>query len=119
MDNDDLDLNGTLDMHNRGILVASRKTGYGYIGDYYAVASKRAAFYYCALSRVTAFALTKTFMRLIFDKFPGLASEMLAESFSRYVKEIRKGCGKKRSDVIKKLNSKKMYSQINLDSIAE
>lgn len=119
MDNFDLDLNGTLDMHNRGILVAQRKTGFGYIGDYYAIASKRAAFYYCALSRVTAFALTITFMRSIFEKFPGLQNELLAESFSRYIKEIRRSCGKKRNDVIKKINSKKMYSQINLDSIME
>jgi len=43
---------------------------------------------------------------------------MLAESFSRYIREFRKPCGKKRNDTIKKLNMKKQYSQINVESKA-
>jgi hypothetical protein len=39
---------------------------------------------------------------------------MLAESFSRYIREFRKPCGKKRTDIIKALNKKKKYSQINV-----
>lgn len=75
------------------------------------LSSKRAAFYYAALTRVSAYALTKQFMfKQLFKKFPGLHSEMLAESFSRYIREFRKPCGKKRTDTIKKLNSKKQYS---------
>jgi Sec-independent protein translocase protein TatA len=71
-----------------------------------------------ALSRVSAFALSKEFIfNMIFEKFPGLHSEMLAESFSRYIREFRKPCGKKRTDIIKELNKKKKYSQINVDSL--
>ena len=98
-------------MNKRGILLALKKLNYGYIGDYYVLASKRSQFYYVALSRVSAFALSKEFIfKMIFEKFPGLHSEMLAESFARYIREFRKPCGKKRTDVIKALNRKKKYS---------
>lgn len=40
---------------------------------------------------------------------------MLAESFSRYIREFRKPFGKKRSDIIKKLNMKKQYCQIKVE----
>ena len=55
----------------------------------------------------------------LFKKFPGLHSEMLAESFSRYIREFRKPCGRRRTETIKKLNSKKQYSTVNLDSNKE
>jgi hypothetical protein len=104
-------MKGKPDMSTRGILIAMRKSNFGYIGDYYVLASKRAAFYYVALSRVSAYALTKQFIfKQLFKKFPGLHPEMLAESFSRYIKEFRKPCGKTRIDTIKKLNNKKQYS---------
>jgi len=92
---------------------------YGYIGDYYVLASKRSQFYYVALNtRVEAFALTKKFLfKTLFKKFPGLHSEMLAESFSRYIREFRKPCGKKRNEMIKKLNKKKQYSSISVDNL--
>lgn len=99
----------------RGIVIATRKFKTGYIGDYYVLASKRAQFYYVALSRVSAYALTKQFMfKTIFKKFPGLHNEMLAESFAHYIREFRKPCGNKRTEMIRKLNKKKHYSQINL-----
>ena len=89
-------------MTKRGILVAQRKANYGYIGDYYVLASKRSAFYYVALTQLTAYALTKQFMfKQLFKKFPGLHSEMLAEAFSRYIREFRKPCGMKRHETIK------------------
>jgi hypothetical protein len=98
-------MQGTADMQRRGILVASRKVNYGYIGDYYVMASKRSQFYYVALTTVHAFALTKQFMfKQLFKKFPGLHSEMMAESFARYVREVRKPCGKKRTQTITNLN---------------
>jgi hypothetical protein len=56
------EMQGTADMQRRGILVAQRKVNYGYIGDYYVLASKRSQFYYVALTTVHAFALTKQFM---------------------------------------------------------
>ena len=115
-------MKGTEDMTKRGILIAQKKSNFGYIGDYYVLASKRAAFYYVALgpNKLSAYALTKQFMfKQLFKKFPGLHSEMLAESFSRYIREFRKPCGRKRTDTIKKLNSKKQYSQVNLDSNKE
>jgi hypothetical protein len=60
---------------------------------------------------VEAFALTKKFMfKHIFKKFAGLHSEMLAEAFSRYIKEFRKPCGRKRADTLQKLNRKLKYS---------
>ena len=86
-------------MSKKGILVAMKKMGFGYIGDYYVMASKRSQFYYVALTTVHAFALTKQFMfKQLFKKFPGLHSEMMAESFARYVREVRKPCGKKLRD---------------------
>lgn len=110
---------GPRDMCERGILIAQRRMNYGYIGDYYVLASKRSQFYYVALNtRVEAFALTKKFLfKTLFKKFPGLHSEMLAESFSRYIREFRKPCGKKRNEMIKKLNKKKQYSSICIDNM--
>ena len=46
------DLKGKPDIRKRGILIATQKSGYGYIGDYYVLASKRSQFYYMAMSRV-------------------------------------------------------------------
>jgi len=66
-------MKGKPDMYTRGILIALRKSNFGYIGDYYVLASKRAAFYYVAMSRVSAYALTKQFIfKQLFKKFPGL-----------------------------------------------
>ena len=71
-------------------MIAKQYKGFGYIGDYYVFASKRSEYEYMALSPVESYAIPKEFMfQTIFDKFPGLHSEMLAESFSRYVKEFR------------------------------
>ena len=89
------------DMTKRGLVIALRKVNYGYIGDYYVLASKRAQFYYVALSQITAYALTKQFMfKYLFAKFPGIRNEMLATSFATYIKEIRKPCGIIRDRVI-------------------
>ena len=52
----------------------------------------------------------------IFKKFPGLHSEMLAESFSRYIKEFRKPCGKKRLETINNINERNAYSKISADN---
>jgi len=108
MEDENDNMKGKPDIQKRGILVATQKSGYGYIGDYYVLASKRSQFYYMAMSRVQAYALTKKFMfKQLFKRFPGLHSEMLAESFSRYIREFRKPCGKKRNETIRKLNKKK------------
>lgn len=78
------------------------------------MASKRSEFFFVALRPVKTFALTKSFMfKTIFKKFPGLHSEMLAESFCRYIKEFRRPCGKKRAEAIKKHNARSNYSEIN------
>jgi len=70
-----------------------------------------------ALSSVECFALTKQFMfKTIFKKFPGLHSEMIAESFCRYIKEFRKPCGKKRNETFFKNNKQLQYSQIKTDN---
>lgn len=94
-------------------MIAKKRLNYGYIGDYYVFASKRSAFHYIALSPVHTFALTKKFMfKEIFKKFPGLHSEMLAESFSRYIKEFRKPCGAKRKQAIERQNKRNVHTQI-------
>jgi hypothetical protein len=54
--------------------------------------------------------------KTIFSKFPGLHSEMIAESFSRYIKEFRKPCGKKRNETFQKNNKKLQYSQIQSEN---
>jgi len=41
LEGDDEQMKGTADMSKRGILVATPKSGTGYIGDYYVLASKR------------------------------------------------------------------------------
>ena len=57
----------------KGVQIACNKFGFGYIGDYYCLSSKRSAFYYVAISKVSALALTKKFMfDNIFKKFPGV-----------------------------------------------
>ena len=61
--------------------------------------------------------ILKFLFKTLFKKFPGLHSEMLAESFSRYIREFRKPCGKKRNEMIKKLNKKKQYSSISVDNM--
>jgi len=97
---------------------AKRYKGFGYIGDYYVFASKKSQFTYMALgpSDVDAYALPKQFMfKHIFKKFPGLHSEMLAESFSRYVKEFRRPITKMRNDNIIHLNKKSHYSKVATD----
>lgn len=98
-------------MRAEGRLIAARRMNYGYIGDYYVLSAKRAQFYYVALSTVETFAITKHFMfNVIFKRFPGLHSEMLAESFSRYIKEFRKPCGRKRTEMLARINKKLYYS---------
>jgi len=88
---------GTQDINEAKIMIAKRNKGFGYIGDYYVFSSKKSQFTYMALSDVDTYALPKQFMfKTIFKKFPGLHSEMLAESFSRYVKEFRRTVTKKR-----------------------
>lgn len=73
VEGEDDELFGTKDMLNRGILCAMKKANYGYFGDYYVLASKRSQFYYVALSRVSAFALSQQFIfKTLFRKFPGL-----------------------------------------------
>ena len=94
-------------------MIAKKRLNYGYIGDYYVFASKRSAFHYIALSPVHTFALTKKFMfKEIFKKFPGLHSEMLAESFSRYIKEFRKPCGAMRKKAIENQNKRNVHTKI-------
>lgn len=38
---EDEEMKGKPDMSRKGILIATKKIGYGYIGDYYVLASKR------------------------------------------------------------------------------
>ena len=52
--------------------------------------------------------------KTIFKKFPGLHSEMIAESFARYIKEFRKPCVKKQREAIKVHNKKSPYLEIKL-----
>jgi hypothetical protein len=97
----DDELKGPDDMFQEGKLIAQRRSSYGYIGDYYVLSSKRSMFSYVALSQLDTFAITKQFLyNNIFVKFPGLHQDMLSESFSRYIREIRKPCDRKRNEVI-------------------
>ena len=108
---------GTKDIKDAKILPAKRYKGFGYIGDYYVFASKKSQFTYMALSEVDTYALTKQFMfKEIFRKFPGLHSEMLAESFSRYVKEFRRPVAKKRNETLISINKKSQYSKVSMDN---
>ena len=91
LDEGDAYLPGQEDIREKKIMIAKHYKGYGYIGDYYVFASKRSEYEYIAIKDVESFAIPKHFMfKNIFTKFPGLHSEMLAESFSRYVKEFRR-----------------------------
>ena len=102
------------DIRDKKIMIAKNYKGFGYIGDYYVFASKRSEFEYMAITNVESYAIPKQFMfRNIFSKFPGLHSEMLAESFSRYIKEFRRPVEIKRQETIQKYNKKHQYSNIN------
>jgi hypothetical protein len=61
-EDDTQDAHATPDMVKRGLIIAQKRKNYGYIGDYYVLSSKRAQFYYVALTRVSAYALTKKFL---------------------------------------------------------
>jgi hypothetical protein len=112
-------MKGTPDMQQKNLLVALRKRNFGFIGDYYILSSKKSAFYYAALTEVTAYALTKEFLfKRLFKIFPGLHYALLSMSFSRYNSEFRKPCTEKKKRITRKLNSKKKYSQINLEAHA-
>lgn len=109
----DEELKGPEDMTNKGYLIASRRFARGLIGDYYALSEKRAQFHYLALTTVEAYALTTEFLiNNIFTVFHGLHQDMLADAFCRYIKEFRKPCNKKRTELILKMNKKLHYSQI-------
>jgi len=100
-------LPGQDDIREKKIMIAKHYKGYGYIGDYYVFASKRSEFEYMAITDVESYAIPKHFMfKTIFSKFPGLHSEMLAESFSRYIKEFRRPVELKRQDTIQRYNRK-------------
>ena len=89
------------DIMEKKITIAKHYKGFGYIGDYYVFASKRSEFEYMAITEVHSYAITKHFMfKEIFTKFPGLHSEMLAESFSRYIKDFRRPVENKRQETI-------------------
>lgn len=108
---------GTEDINESKIVIAKHNKGFGYIGDYYVFASKKAQFTYMALSDLDTYALPKQFMyKTIFKKFPGLHSEMVAESFSRYVKEFRRPVAKKRKKVFTTQNRKSQYSKVVEDT---
>ena len=108
---------GTQDINEAKIMPAKRYKGFGYFGDYYVFSSKKSQFTYMALSDVDSYALGKNFMfKDIFKKFPGLHSEMLAESFSRYVKEFRRPVAKVRNKTLLENNKKSAYSKISMDN---
>jgi hypothetical protein len=89
------------DMLKRGILIAEKRVGCSYIGDYYALAHKRSEFHFVALSRVHTFSITKRFLfKTLFKKFPELHMMMLSDAFARYIGEFRRPCGKKRFEAI-------------------
>ena len=108
-------LPGQEDIREKKIMIAKQYKGFGYIGDYYVFASKRSEFEYMAISpKVESYAISKGFMfKNIFNKFPGLHSEMLAESFSRYVKEFRRPVEIKRQETIQRYNRQNQYSNLN------
>merc|ERR1712060_524369 len=107
-------LPGQEDIREKKIMIAKHYKGYGYIGDYYVFASKRSEFDFMAITDVQSYAIPKHFMfKNIFSKFPGLHSEMLAESFSRYIKEFRRPVEQKRQEMIKRYNRLHQYSNLN------
>lgn len=102
------------DIAEEKLVIAKQYKGFGYIGDYYVFASKRSEFSYMAITPVDTYAITKEFMfQKIFTKFPGLHSEMLAESFSRYIKEFRRPVEQKRIATLEDYNKKHQYSNLN------
>ena len=102
-----------MDIKDKKIVIAKNYKGYGYIGDYYVFASKRSEFEYMAITTVESYAIPKQFMfRTIFTKFPGLHSEMLAESFSRYIKEFRHPVVVKRQETINRYNKNHQYLKL-------
>jgi len=110
LDEDNLDeiephMRGRRDMRERGILIGQKKKNCGYFGAYYVMANKRSAYFYVALGKLETFVVSKAFMfNQIFKKFHGLHGFMLAESFARYVRDIRKPVNLLRTSTIKRLN---------------
>jgi hypothetical protein len=67
-------------MTDKGIIFARRSDAkVGFIGDYYVLGSKKAAFFYLTLQGCSGYALTKEFMfKTLFKEFPLLHKEMLS-----------------------------------------
>lgn len=105
-------------MMDRGILFARQaEVKIGFIGDYYVLGSKKAAYFYLTIGGCSGYALTKEFLfKTLFKEFPLLHKEMLAVSFARYINDFSKPCKIKRKYIINKLNSRKKYSKISLDT---
>ena len=88
-------------MLKAGHNIATKYHSPNYIGDYFVLASKRSQFHFVALTRVETFALSKSFLfTKIFPRFKGLHTELLVESFYRYVRLFRGPTVKVRSEKI-------------------
>lgn len=100
----------TPDLIQKGLKIVKTYSDYGFFGDYYVIGCKKSEFYYVALNYIESFCLNKAFLfQSIFRKFPGVQSVLMAESFSRYIKEFRRPVNQARQEHLDALNRKKNY----------
>ena len=85
------------------------------ICDHYVVNDCKSQFVYIAHEKeVKCFALTKKFMRQVFEKYPKFFTKISAETFKVYKKQIFKPVSEKRKSEIIRLNKKSMYKTIQV-----
>ena len=101
------------DVKAKGQVIAIRKSGFSYFGDYYLLASKKCQYHYLALTPCDTFALTKQFLfNEIFPKFPGVHNELVSHSFLRHVREARRPCNKMKQELIAAQNERLRFTEI-------
>lgn len=81
------------------------------ICDHYAINDCKSQFLYVAHEKeVKCFALTKNFMREVFEKYPKFMAKISVETFKVYKKQIFKPVNAKRKAEIIRLNKKSIYN---------
>jgi len=107
-------------MNKAGHLIAFRKKKPEYFGDYYTLATKQAQYHYVAITRCSAFALSKSFLvNKIFKKFIGMEEELTIEAFYRYRKYFKQKVNKKRTNLLAEINARMRYTSITPSIISK
>jgi hypothetical protein len=77
-----------------------------FIWDHYIWANKKSEFVYQAVKETQTFALKKTFLAKLFEKYPQIGNKITKDSYKRYIKTIREPLHEQRIKDIEDYNEK-------------